>query len=83
MLQLHDLEFVPFISAAEIEEHIQKIARQINKDLQGKTPVFLGILNGSYVFTAALTQQFEGNCEVEFTKLKSYAGTQTTGKIKN
>lgn len=83
MLQLHDLTFVPFITSAEIEERIAQLAQQISADYHEKTPVFLGVLNGAYQFTAALTQQFNGNCEVEFTKLKSYEGTTSTGTIQN
>ncbi|MEO2059557.1 hypoxanthine phosphoribosyltransferase [Mesonia mobilis] len=83
MLQLHDLTFVPFITSAEIEERIAQLAQQISADYHEKTPVFLGVLNGAYQFTAALTQQFNGDCEVEFTKLKSYEGTTSTGTIQN
>ena len=83
MLQLHDLTFVPFISSAEIEERIAKLALRIGEDYQGETPVFLGVLNGAYQFTAALTQKYNGDCEVEFTKLKSYEGTSSTGTIQN
>ncbi|SHI42147.1 hypoxanthine phosphoribosyltransferase [Mesonia phycicola] len=83
MLQIHDLSFVPFITSTEIEEAIAKVAQQINKDYTHKTPLFLGVLNGAYAFTAALTKKITGNCEVEFTKLKSYAGTTSTGNIQN
>lgn len=82
MLQLHDLEFKPFLSSEEIKGAIDRVAQQINQDLKDKTPVFLGVLNGAYLFVAELTQQFEGDCEVEFTKLKSYDGTHSTGSVK-
>ncbi|WP_369412528.1 phosphoribosyltransferase [Mesonia aestuariivivens] len=83
MLQLHDLTFIPFISSAEIEESIKKLAQKISVDYKEKIPVFLGVLNGAYQFTAALTQFYPGDCEVEFTKLKSYEGTSSTGTIQS
>lgn len=83
MLQLHDLTFEPFLSAQEIENAIENVAKKINEDLAAQQPVFLGVLNGAYLFTAELTKRFQGDCEVEFTKLKSYEGTKTTGKIQN
>jgi len=83
MLQLHDLSFVPFITSAEIEVAVKQTAKKICDDYKDKTPLFLGVLNGAYQFTAALTQNFKGDCEVEFTKLKSYEGTSSTGKIQN
>jgi hypoxanthine phosphoribosyltransferase len=83
MLQLHDLSFVPFITSAEIKEAVKQVAKKINTDYKNKTPLFLGVLNGAYQFTAALTQEITGDCEVEFTKLKSYEGTTSTGKIQN
>lgn len=82
MLQLHDLRFVPFLSSEEIQQAIQKIARQVNRDLVGKTPVFLGVLNGAFLFAAELVRHYQGDCEVEFIKLKSYQGTTSTGKVK-
>ncbi len=83
MLKLHDLEFEPFISNRQIEAAVEEVAQKINEDFSGKCPVFLSVLNGAYPFTAALTQRFKGDCEVEFTKLKSYEGTSSTGKLKN
>lgn len=81
MLQLEDLQFGPFLSSKEINEAIEKVAVQVNRDLAGKKPVFLGVLNGAYLFTAELTKRFQGNCEVEFIKLKSYNGTKSTGNV--
>ncbi|WP_121665696.1 phosphoribosyltransferase [Mesonia aquimarina] len=81
MLQLQDLQFVPFLSSTEIKEAIEKVSVQVNRDLAGKKPVFLGVLNGAYLFTAELTKRFQGDCEVEFIKLKSYSGTKTTGNV--
>lgn len=82
MLQLHELEFKPFLSSEEIKAAIQQVAFRVNRDLQGKKPVFLDVLNGAFLFAAELTKLDEGDCEVEFTKLKSYEGTRSTGSVK-
>ena len=81
MVQLHDLKFTSFISEAEIAAAIEKVAAEINKDFEGETPVFLGVLNGAFLFAAELVKRFEGDCEVSFVKMSSYKGTETTGEV--
>lgn len=81
MIQLHDLKFEPFISEEGIIDAIDKISEQINRDYKDKTPVFLGILNGAFMFASEIIKRFEGDCEVAFVKLGSYEGTSTTGKV--
>lgn len=83
LVQLHDLHFTPFISEAEINSGIEKVAAQINADFEGKTPVFLGVLNGAFLFAAELIKRFRGDCEVNFVKLSSYEGTGTTGNVES
>jgi len=83
LVQLHDLKFTPFISEAEINAGIEKVAAQINADFKGKNPVFLGVLNGAFLFAAELIKRFEGDCEVNFVKLSSYEGTGTTGNVES
>ena len=80
-LKLHDKQFIPFISEKEIEQAILTLAVQLNKDLKGKNPLFLGIMNGAFVFAADLIRHFEGNCEVSFLKVSSYRGDQSTGQV--
>jgi len=81
VIRLHDLHFKPFLSANEISDAIDNLAYQINRDLKGKTPIFLGILNGSFMVLADLVRKFEGDCEIAFIRTKSYDGTQSTGEI--
>ncbi len=81
MVQLHDLKFTPFISEAEINAAIERVAGEINKDFEGETPVFLGVLNGAFLFAAEVIKRFEGDCEVNFVKLSSYEGTSTSGRV--
>lgn len=81
MIKLHDLEFTPFISEEEILQSIEKISEEINRDYEGKTPVFLGILNGAFLVASEIIKRFPGACEVSFVKLGSYEGIATTGQV--
>jgi hypoxanthine phosphoribosyltransferase len=78
---LHDKTFELFIAEQAIHDAISALAQQINKDYEGKNPLFLGILNGSFLFAADLFRLIEGNAEISFLKMASYQGTATTGKI--
>lgn len=78
---LHDKTFELFIAENAIQQSISALAVQINADYAGKNPLFLGILNGSFLFAADLFRQIEGNAEISFLKMASYQGTATTGKI--
>ncbi len=80
-MQLHDLKFTPFISETEITSAIEELAQKINEEYRDEKPVFLGILNGAFLFAAELIKRFEGDCEVNFVKLSSYEGTGTTGNV--
>jgi len=80
-LTLKNLHFEEFISESEIQNIVSNIATQIEKDLNGQTPIFIGILNGSFRFLNDLFSNFSMECEVEFVKLKSYQSTQSTGEI--
>ena len=82
MIQLHDLRFKPFLSAQEIQTAVEKMAAQIQADHQAITPLFLGILNGSFMVTADLLKAYTAACEVSFVKLASYEGTSTTHEVK-
>ena len=64
-----DKEFVPYISEQEIQEKISALAEQLNKEYAGKKPIFLSILNGSFLFTADLFKQINIEAEVCFIKL--------------
>jgi hypoxanthine phosphoribosyltransferase len=80
-IQLHDKHFRPFITSEKIAEVIGKVAQKIQNDYHDKKPLFIGVLNGSFLFAADLVRHFEGNCEVSFIKLASYEGTSSTGTI--
>ena len=82
MLQLHDKQFVPFISAQEIEFAIVKIAAQVEDDFAEETPIFIGVLNGSFMVVSDFMKHYKGPCELSFVKMSSYEGTTSTNDVK-
>jgi len=81
-VKVHDKYFEMFISQEEIETRIKKLADVMNKDLADKNPLFLGILNGSFMFAAELFKNLSIDCSISFLKLASYQGTSSSGNIK-
>ena len=81
-MKLHDLEFEPYISEEEIMQVIDEISEKINRDFGNEKPVFLGVLNGSFMFASEIIKRFQGDCEISFVKMGSYEGTETTGNVK-
>lgn len=79
IVKLHDLHFKPFISADELSEIVTSLVHQVSSDLgKDEVPLFIGILNGSFLFASDFIRGFKGNCEVSFVKLNSYEGTEST-----
>ena len=81
-IKILDKEFKPYLSAAEIQTKISVIASKLNKQLDGKDPLFMGILNGSFMFASDLYKQISVPSQITFLKLASYQGTGSTGKVK-
>ena len=77
-----DKTFETSIAEAEILERVKRVAEQINKDMAGKNPLFLAVLNGSFIFAADLMRFINIPSEISFVKLASYEGTTSTGEIK-
>ena len=71
----------PYISKKDIAMRIQEIASQISDRYNKKDPIFIGILNGSFIFIADLIRTLEIDCEVDFLKISSYKGKKSTGEI--
>ena len=65
----------------ETKNRIKTVAAQISKDMEGKNPLFLGVLNGAFIFAADLMREMTIPCEISFVKLASYQGTTSTGTI--
>ncbi|HIV33144.1 MULTISPECIES: hypoxanthine phosphoribosyltransferase [unclassified Alistipes] len=83
VIKLHDRKFRVMIPAAKIDEAVTAVAQRINADYADKdTPLFVGVLNGSFMFMSDLIKKIEFNSELSFVKLASYEGTQTTGDVK-
>jgi hypoxanthine phosphoribosyltransferase len=80
-IKVLDKEFIPYLSEKEIQEKITALAVQLNKDYAGKRPIFLSILNGSFLFTADLFKQITIEAEVCFIKLASYKGMSSSGNV--
>ena len=71
----------PYISKKDIAKRIQEIASQISDRYDKKDPIFIGILNGSFIFIADLIRTLEIDCEVDFLKISSYKGKKSSGEI--
>jgi hypoxanthine phosphoribosyltransferase len=83
MVKLHDKSFKVMIPAADLDRDIDSVAARINADY-AKTdtpPLFLGVLNGAFMFMSELMKKIEFNCELSFVKLASYSGLNSTGKV--
>jgi hypoxanthine phosphoribosyltransferase len=80
-IKVLDKEFEPYLSEQVIQEKITELAEQLNKEYAGKKPIFLSILNGSFLFTADLFKQITIEAEVCFIKLASYKGTTSSGNV--
>jgi len=81
-ITIHQRTFVPYLPAATIQQRIQEMGAEIRKDLEGKVPLLLSVLNGSFMFAADLMKTLDFPVEITFVKLASYQGTGTTGSVK-
>jgi len=82
VVKVHDRYFEPFIPEATIQREVKRIAGEMNHDLASHDPIFLGILNGAFMFASDLYKQLDFPCQITFLKLASYSGTQSTGSVK-
>lgn len=81
-MKINNLEFRKFFSAEKIAERVEALAHQLNVDYKDKKPLFLPILNGSYLFAADLTREITTPCRVSFVKHSSIQGTSSSGHLK-
>lgn len=82
IIQIKDKRFKTFIPEEKILKEVERVAAEINRDLKEKNPIFISVLNGSFMFTADLMKNLTIPCEISFVKLASYAGTSSTGTVK-
>jgi hypoxanthine phosphoribosyltransferase len=78
---LHDLTFEPFISTAEIDRTVASLAAQIDNDYRGRNPILLIVLNGAFIFAADLVRKITIPIRLDFIKISSYKGTESTGEM--
>lgn len=81
-IQIKDKRFKTFIPEEQILKEVSRVAAEINRDLADANPLFLSVLNGSFMFASDLMKHISVPCEISFVKLASYAGTSSTGKVK-
>lgn len=81
MIRIHDKQFVPFLSASQIDSAIARMAQEIADDIDEEVPIFIGVLNGSFMFVSDFMKHYNRPCELSFIKLSSYQGTTTTEKV--
>lgn len=81
-ITVKDKKFKLSIKSRNIQKVIQRMADEINKDMVGKVPVFLVVLNGAFVFASDLLKHINVDCEISFVKLSSYSGTKSSHIVK-
>jgi len=81
MVQIKDKKFAIFIPESQIQARIAQLGEQLNRDYVGKEPLFIGVLNGSFMFMADLMKKITVSSYVSFVRVSSYEGTQSTGKL--
>ena len=81
IITVKDKSFRPYISEEKIQSSVEKVASKINTDYKGGTPIFLGVLNVSFMFFGDLLKSINLDCTVSFVKLASYEGVSSTRKV--
>lgn len=80
-IKVLEKEFELFIRSSEISGMVDELALQLNHDMEGKDVIFIGILNGAFIFAADLIRRIKMNCRISFVKTASYKDTHTTGHV--
>ena len=80
-IRVHDKDFKSYISAEDIRKKVAELAGMLNRDYKDKHPVFIAILNGSFIFAADLFRELTIDAEISFIKLASYKGTKSSGQV--
>jgi hypoxanthine phosphoribosyltransferase len=80
-IRIHDKDFKPYIAAEAIRKKVTELAQALNRDYKDKNPVFIAILNGSFIFAADLFKELTIDAEISFIKLASYKGMKSGGQV--
>ena len=81
LIKINDKTFEPYVSAEELNQIAERMASEVYQDLQESRPIFIAVLNGSFMFAADFLRHYKGDCEISFVKMASYKGTQSTRKV--
>jgi len=81
VINIHDKSFEIYLSAEAIQQRVKELATIINKDYEGKRPLFIAILNGSFMFASDLFKNLKIEAELCFIKIASYKGMKSSGKV--
>ncbi len=83
-IKINNRTFVPFIDRERISKYVKFLAHRVAEDIEpGDVPVFIGILNGSFMFAADFIREYPGDCHITFVKMASYEGMNSSGKVKH
>jgi hypoxanthine phosphoribosyltransferase len=81
LIQVHNKSFKPYLTELQIAERVREMGQAITADYMGKNPIFIGILNGSFMFAADLFKHINTPASISFIKLASYKGTSSSGTV--
>ncbi|GAB3832183.1 hypoxanthine phosphoribosyltransferase [Hymenobacter jeollabukensis] len=81
-ISLHHKEFTPYLTEAELAAAVRRVAQQLSADYAGKIPLFVAVLNGSFMFASDLMKEVSIDCEISFIRVASYQGSSSTGQVK-
>lgn len=81
-VKLLDKEFEIFITSTQIDQAVEKVAQQMNQQLEKEDVIFIGVLNGSFLFAADLYRKLVFDSQISFVKVASYVGTSSSGNVK-
>lgn len=82
-IHIQDKTFEISISESQIAAKVNELQSQIHEKFKRKTPIFIGVLNGSFIFMSDLVKGYPGDCEMDFLKVSSYDGMESTGNVQN
>lgn len=81
-ISLHNKEFTPYLTEAELLAAVRRVGAELSRDYAGQTPLLIAVLNGSFMFASDLLKELTIDCEISFIRVASYAGTSSTGEVK-
>jgi hypoxanthine phosphoribosyltransferase len=81
VIRVHDKNFEPYLTAEQVQETVKRLAGELNRDYEGKRPLFIPVLNGAFMFASDLFKWLSIEAEISFIKLASYKGTKSSGRV--